>query len=293
MLLSMTGYGTGSAQRNDTTVTVEIRTVNHRFLDLHIRLPREYLFLESDIQRYVRNKVCRGRIEVGLTVQSDNPAEPLINVDLCKSYLEAASKLQDQFKLQESLDLKTLLGLPGVIQNKGAIPGEPAANMLAELTESSMQAALESVLQMRRQEGEVLEAEILCNLASIDEKAKCIHNLSLTNVEEYRRKLTNRLNQLISNSSIDPQRLAQEVALMAEKSDISEEIARLGSHVRQFASLIETGREVGKKLDFLLQEMQREANTLLSKSGNLEITRYGIAIKADIEKLREQVQNVE
>ena len=293
MILSMTGYGTGSAQRDDITVTVEIRTVNHRFLDLHIRVPREYLFLESEIQQLVRKLLNRGRVEVSVTIQGACSSEYLVNNDAVRGYMQAAGRLREQFELREALDLKTLLSLPGVLQNRDSDHVSDTTGALSELAGESVNAALAAVLRMRLQEGEALRADMLKNLANVADRVKDIHALSSTTMVEYQRKLEDRLARLLPHDGIDPQRLAQEVALMAEKCDISEEIARLESHLEQYGALTETGKEVGKKLDFLLQEMQRAANTILSKSGDLEITRHGIAIKAEIEKLREQVQNVE
>jgi uncharacterized protein (TIGR00255 family) len=157
----------------------------------------------------------------------------------------------------------------------------------------SVRTALDGVLQMRRQEGEALRADMLTNLGRIEESARRIRELSVNLAGEYLLKLRERLSQLLPQGGIDPQRLAQEAALIADKSDISEEIARLESHIEQYRSLVDAKEKAGKKLDFLLQELQREANTILSKSGNLDISRHALAIKTDIEKLREQVQNVE
>ncbi len=295
MILSMTGYGTGSLKKNDSSVTVEIRTVNHRFLDIHIRLPREYTYLEGAIQQTVKGALSRGRVDVNVAIQATNPAAFLVNADSARSYMEAAAKLRDEFRLEDSLDMKTLLMLPGVLQNRDSIVALAGSEspILNELLDASMRQALEGVVRMREQEGSALQADMKRYLESIDQRAKCVLGLAPETIVEYRGKLEERLAQLQPQSAIDPQRLAQEVALLAERCDISEEITRLESHVRQYLSLMDDRKEVGKKLDFLLQEMQREVNTILSKSASLEITRHGIAIKADIEKLREQVQNVE
>ena len=292
MILSMTGYGTGSAQKDDTTVSVEIRTVNHRFLDLHIRISREYLFLEGEIQQLVRGSLDRGRVDVSATVVNAGSASFLVNSSLIKSYMEAAVRLKEEFNLPDSLDLKTLLSLPGVLQNRDMIQPDDSS-FVSDLINRSVRAALEGVLRMRRQEGEALRADMLQNLAGVEEGARRIHELSINLAEEYLKRLRDRLAQLLSQQDIDPQRLAQEAALIADKCDISEEVARLKSHVEQYHALMDAKEKAGKKLDFLLQEMQREANTILSKSGNLEISRHAIAVKTDIEKLREQVQNVE
>jgi uncharacterized protein (TIGR00255 family) len=292
MILSMTGYGTGSAQKDGATVSVEIRTVNHRFLDLHVRVSREYTFLEGEIQQLVRNVLDRGRVDVNASVQNSGSAAFLVNSNLIRGYLEAAGKLREEFNLQDSLDLKTILSLPGVLQNGEAAQAD-APETISALVKHSTQAALENVLRMRRQEGEALRADMLRNLTGVEESAARIHELSLNSAADYMQKLRDRLGQLLPQTGIDPQRLAQEAALIADKCDISEEVARLESHIEQYHALMDAKEKAGKKLDFLLQELQREANTILSKSGNLEISRHAISIKTDIEKLREQVQNVE
>lgn len=291
MILSMTGYGTGAAQKDDLTVSVEIRTVNHRFLDLHIRLSREYLFLEGEIQQLVRNALDRGRVEVNVAVQNLSAAAFLVNTNLARGYLEAAERLKQEFNLRDSLDLKTILGLPGILQNRETVAD--STGILSELVNRSANEALESVLEMRRREGEALRSDMLRNLSSVEESARQIQELSVNSASENMQKIRERLAQLLPQGGIDPQRLAQEAALMADKCDISEEVARLKSHIGQYHALMSGKEKAGKKLDFLLQELQREANTILSKSGNLEVSRNAITIKADIEKLREQVQNVE
>ncbi len=296
MILSMTGYGTASCQADGMVVAVEIRSVNHRFLDLHVRVSREYSFLENEIQQTARNLLKRGRVDVTVTIRESAPAEILVNEAAAKNYIQAAKRLCAELGVEYSMDAKTLLMLPGVLQNRdAALPGaeEIDRGPVARLTLEGVRQALEGVLAMRRQEGSALQADLLRHLAGVDEKAKSIQSLGPASLLEYRQKLEDRLAQLLPENGIDPQRIAQEVALAAERSDISEEITRLESHVIQYRELIQAGNDVGKRMDFLLQEMQREVNTILAKSGNLEITRHGIAIKADIEKLREQVQNVE
>jgi uncharacterized protein (TIGR00255 family) len=291
MILSMTGYGSGSAQKDDVSISVEIKTVNHRFLDLHIRLSREFMFLERDFQRVIRSVLDRGRVDVNATIQNAGASKFQVNDSLVRSYIQAADKLREELKIQDSLDLKTLMGLPGVLQNEDGTQTD--SGLLIDLVEKSVREALEGVLRMRRHEGDALHADMTRHLSNIRESAGHIRRLNVNSAAEYLQKLRDRLEQLLPQGGMDPQRLAQEAALIADKCDISEEIARLESHIVQYAALMDSEEKAGKKLDFLLQEMQREANTILSKSGNLEVSGHAIAIKTDIEKLREQVQNVE
>jgi uncharacterized protein (TIGR00255 family) len=294
MTLSMTGFGSSSCQDKDTTIAVEVRAVNHRFLDLHVRLGREYGFLEGDVQQVVRGMIARGRVDVNVLIRMSTPTEMLIDSKVARGYLEASQRLRGELNLADHLDLRTILSLPGVIQDRETVlSGNRAPSELAEALKKCLREALESVVQMREREGKALKNEMLGYLGAIREKNDQIRTILPSTVNEYRSRLEERLALLVPPRSLDPQRVAQEIAILVERSDISEEVARMGSHLDQYHQVIEAGKEVGKKLDFLLQEMQREVNTMLSKTGNLEITRLGIAIKADIEKLREQVQNVE
>ncbi|MBN1569607.1 MAG: YicC family protein [Acidobacteria bacterium] len=292
MILSMTGYGTGSAQNDNASVSVEIKTVNHRFLDLHLRIAREYQPLEGEIQQLVRSVLDRGRVDISVTVRSAVEGAFELNSNLLRGYLETADRLRQEFHFQDSLDLKTVLSLPGILQSKEPVRAEAAA-AVSELLRTSVKDALAGVLQMRVQEGEALCSDMRRNLAVMEESADRIREISGNSVEEHYKKLRERLDQLLPQGGVDPQRLAQEAALLADKCDISEELARLKSHIEQYRLLMDSKEKVGKKLDFLLQELQREANTILSKSGSLEVSNLAIAVKTDIEKLREQVQNVE
>ncbi len=294
MILSMTGFGAAAVQHGSTSVTAEVRTVNHRFLDIHVRLGREFGFLENDIQQFVRGKISRGRVDVNVTIRTEEQATVLFDVDLARNYYEASERLRIELQLQNSLDIRTLLTLPGIIKDRETSgPDECRLKQARDAALECLEQSMRGVLEMREQEGKALQADMLRHLAAIAEKNRIIQELVPRTVEEYKSKLEERLSQLLPPKMVDPQRLAQETAILAERSDISEETSRLSSHLDQYHSLLREGKEIGKKLDFLLQEMQREINTILSKTGNLEITRMGIGAKADIEKLREQVQNVE
>ncbi len=295
MIQSMTGYGAASLQREGATIAVEVRTVNHRFLDLHVRLTREYGFMEAEISQLARQALRRGRVDLSVSVRAEVPPECLINMNAARSYLQAATKMRTELHLEGALDLQTLLAMPGVLQNQSSDLAEatPAGERLRTDVLSGVRQALDTVRQMRRQEGQSLASEMRNYLGSILDHLAAVRGLMSVALLEYRQRLEERLKYLLPQVTPDPQRLAQEVALLVEKSDISEEVTRVESHIDQYRSMLDDGTEVGKKLDFLLQEMQREVNTILSKTGNLELTRHGIAMKADIEKLREQAQNVE
>jgi len=308
MILSMTGYGTGTAKDDSLTVTVEIRTVNHRFLDLHIRVPREYQFLENEAAAIVRDAISRGRVDVNVT--ATNPAADAFQIDyaLAHRYLAAVDGLNREYAASHGEhepksnvpDIVSILSLPGVLRGDSEAILDRAgetAEKIVKLMKESLQTAIESVLAMRWREGDALKNDMLKNLAAIEANTNEIKKFSQNAPAEYFEKLSARLERLLSQNghqgTLDPQRLAGEAAVLADKYDISEELARMTSHIVQYRALVDASEKTGKKLDFLLQEMHREANTILSKSDVLEITHCGISIKTDIEKLREQVQNVE
>ena len=290
MILSMTGYGTGSAREGDTTVSVEVKTVNHRFLDLHVRTARDCQFLEPEVQRAVRARISRGRVDVGVTVQNSGAGGFRVRTDMVRRYLGAVDRLRDEFQLEGELDLRALLTLPGVLETEDGV--SPEAGPLLELTGRSLEEALGHVLEMRRREGEALRADMLGNLDSIEANTLQIGRLSRDDAAGYLKALQERIAKLL------PQGWGSAAAGPGGGADSGpggyrEEVTRMHSHIGQFRRLVDGGEKPGKKLDFLIQEMQREANTILSKSGNLEVTGLGIAVKTDVEKLREQVQNVE
>jgi len=291
----MTGYGTYLSQRDGRTVAVEVRTVNHRFLDLHFRLPRDYGFLEPQIAKVVRRTLMRGRVDLSVSLKLETSAELLLNMNAARSHVEAAGRLKDEFHFSDALDLRTLMLLPGVLQAGDISPLAEAWSdqVTASLVLECVAEALKSVLRMRLQEGNLLAGEMRQYLERIAEHVAGVHGLIPAAVDGYQEQLRTRLAELLAGVQLDPQRLAAEVAILAEKTDIREELTRLESHVRQALALLETEGAVGKDLDFLMQEMQREANTVLSKTASLEMKRLGLEIKADVERLREQTQNIE
>jgi uncharacterized protein (TIGR00255 family) len=295
MVRSMTGFGTATFQGGDAAVTVEVRTVNHRFLDLHVRVPREYGSVEAEIHQCVRSLLTRGRVDINVNIQGSSRAEMLLDHEVARNYLRAASKLKEEFHLEDSIDLRTLLSLPGVFRGKdGADDEKPISDDLFKASVLQvLREALDGVLRMRAREGEALGKDLAQHLENLRIRLEEVRKLAPTLALEYQQRLQERLAQLLPQTGLDATRLAQEVALLAEKTDISEELNRLESHLEQFSGWLDSKQEVGKKMDFLLQEMQREINTMLAKTSNMEVTRSAIAMKADIEKLREQVQNVE
>jgi uncharacterized protein (TIGR00255 family) len=298
--LSMTGYAQARAETTDLALRVSIKSVNHRFLDLKMRLAEGLELYEPRLRQMVRERIHRGHVELQVSAEPRTAATIQVNQELVKAYMRAAEALRQETRAAADVDVVALLRLPGVISGLGiaAPQSEESKEKLGRVLEDCLAEALSKLDDMRRAEGAHLIDELNKRLTKIEGEADQVRVLAETLRPAFARRLAARLAELLNGISLEPARLAQEAALLAERSDISEELERLRSHVAQFASLLRGAGEMGKKLDFLLQEMHREANTLLSKtpgvdSEALAITRLALEIKADIEKLREQVQNIE
>jgi uncharacterized protein (TIGR00255 family) len=298
--LSMTGYAQARAETPDLALRVSIKSVNHRFLDLKMRLQEGLESFEPRLRQLVRERIHRGHVELQVAAEPRSAATVQVNQDLVKAYLRAAEALRQETRAAADVDVVALLRLPGVISGLGvaAPQTEESQEQLGRALEGCLREALTKLDEMRRAEGAHLVDELHKLLTKIEGEADQVRVLAETLRPAFAKRLDARLKELLSGASLDPARLAQESALLAERSDISEELQRLQSHVAQFSKLLLGAGEIGKKLDFLLQEMHREANTLLSKtpgvdSEALAITGLALEIKSDIEKLREQVQNIE
>jgi uncharacterized protein (TIGR00255 family) len=298
---SMTGFAQARAERDGGVVRINLRAVNHRFLDLHLRMPDGFEVFESRIRQAVRNRLRRGHVDVNVYYEAAGGSTVEVNREVAEAYMKAAEELRREFEIKSEPDLIALFRLPGVVAapgNAGNLQNEEVQERLGALVDACLEQALGRLETMRRAEGDTLAREMHEILARISAKTMEVEKLAEGARPAFARRLSLRLEDLLKGVQLDPARLAQEAALLAERSDVAEELARLHSHVEQFQKLLSTAGETGKKLDFLLQEMQREANTLLSKTPGVEgeglaITSLALEIKSDIEKLREQAQNVE
>jgi uncharacterized protein (TIGR00255 family) len=290
---SMTGYGRGTVVGEDFTVSVDLKTVNNRFLDVHLRLTSELSALEPSIKRRIGSRVARGRVDVNVTFERTSQVAYELNRPLISGYVKAMREMQQEFGVGGELDLNVLARVPGALQpTRDGLTNEMIAGV-----EQAVDEALDELDRMREQEGATLCAEMQERLGKIESLVPRIESAAASLVEAYRARLQKRITELLSRDGqiieLDPGRLAQEVAYLADRSDVSEEMVRLHSHLVQFREALNSSGETGKMLDFLLQELNREANTTLSKSTDLSIKEAGLGIKAEVEKLREQVQNVE
>jgi uncharacterized protein (TIGR00255 family) len=299
-ILSMTGYAQAKGSAIGWDLRVSVKSVNHRFLDLKLRLPEGFDLYELRLRQLVRERIHRGHVEVHVSVEPGAATPIQVNKDLVTNYLRAADELRLQTSVSAALDVVALLRLPGVIGGLApAVPeSEEEQEKLGRELERCLREALAKLDEMRRAEGRHLAEDLRARLVRIGEQTDQVRGLVVQLRPAFARRLETRLKDLLSATSMDPARIAQEAAMLAERSDISEELDRLKSHLQQFTKLLDGAGELGKKLDFLLQEMHREANTMLSKTPGVEsealtITGISLEIKAEIEKLREQVQNIE
>lgn len=291
---SMTGFGRGSATGENFTVSVDLKTVNNRFLDVHLRANSELSSAEPAVRRRIGERLSRGRVDAQINLDRSGEVLYELNRPLIAGFIHAMRDMQTEFSLQGEPDVNVLARLPGVMQTAR----DGVSEAMLSGVERALDEALDELEAMRRSEGAALAAEMNSRLDEIESQVPIIEALTGDQVDAYRARVQKRISELLARSGLeivelDQGRLAQEVAYLADRSDISEEVTRLKSHVQQFRDTLNGGGEVGKRLDFLLQEFNREANTVLSKSTDLAIKEAALSIKAAVEKLREQVQNVE
>lgn len=296
MVKSMTGYGRGIYSGEQRSITVEVKAVNHRYCDITVKMPRKYSFAEEKIKAAAKEVLKRGKVEIGVSIDNFGKSETDVNLNLdaAKRYYDALTELGQNFNLagDGQVPLSLLAGMTDVLTTAPATEDEEAfeRELLAALKE-----ALEGISTMRAVEGEKLALDIL-KRADIIENTKNLITERAPKIErEYKERLQARITELLDGSvEIPEERLALEAAIFADKANITEEIVRLGSHIDQLRSFINSDEEtVGKKIDFLVQEMNREANTIGSKSNDMDITSWMLELKAEIEKIREQIQNIE
>lgn len=289
---SMTGYGKGVSKRDGKTITIEIKTVNHRFLDCNIKLPRNFLFVEDRVKKAVSSVISRGHVDLYLTYEQSSTDEGAYTVDLelANNYLTAVRQLENGTGLANDVTLSTLLRVGDIVTRQQSVEDE---DLLAEMTLEAASEALVNLKVMREKEGQSQKADIASKLGTIEACLDRIKEFAPKVVEDYRELLNARIAEVVEPSLVDKQRLATEVALYADHCAIDEEITRLSTHISNMRSLLEATEPVGRKMDFLVQEFNRETNTIGSKANDMRITKEVLAIKNEIEKMREQAANIE
>jgi len=293
MLLSMTGFGRGEAVLDDTKITTEVVGLNHRFLDVSIRLPCALCSLETDLRRKLKKRLARGRVTVTVELMSTTASLALptmIDAELAHRYADRLRALADQMHLVDDISVMGVINMPGVTN---AASESVDANRLAPAVAESLDTALDRFDEVRATEGAALRADLELRISRVGEKAEAVHKRIPAVVEAYRERLDGRIRELGELNLVDPERVALEVAMFADKCDVSEEVVRLRSHVEQFLEILNGDKSAGRLLDFLCQEMHREITTIGGKGRDSDVSHLVVEVKGEIEKVREQVQNIE
>ncbi|MDQ0193162.1 YicC/YloC family endoribonuclease [Paenibacillus wynnii] len=298
MSFSMTGYGQSFLLFGGYKITFEVKSVNHRYSEIVLRMPREWTFFEDVLRRKVQQHIKRGRVDVTINREQDEEdtaSGPVLNIPIVRSYLKAAEELKSEFGLMGELSLRDILTLHGVMENGEGVALEPVISdsWQATLVEG-LEQSIHSLLQMRAREGSYLTADLELRLAKLEQLHNEMLELAPSVVSEYRDKLRQRLNELNDGTfPFDEHKFGMEIAIFADRCNIDEELTRLYSHIEQCRTLLGENEPVGRKLDFLIQEMNRETNTIGSKSNHLTLINRALEMKAELEKIREQAANLE
>ena len=291
MIKSMTGFGKNNLAINDRNYQVEIRSVNHRYLDINIKMPRQLTYLEEIIKKAISTKIKRGKIDVSISFENNSTEgrNVKINTEIAKMYIEQLRKLAEVENILSDIQVTEITKLPDVLNINIDQDDDTIKQELLE----SVSIATDNLIEMKQAEGNKIAEDLIRRINYIEEKILKISELSTGLIEEYVVKLEERIKEILKTDIIDKSRIAQEVVIYADKTSIEEEITRLKSHIIQFRNLLKEEEPVGKKIDFLIQEMNRETNTIGSKANNLEIVNGVIDIKTELENIREQIQNIE
>lgn len=291
MIKSMTGYGKSSLCINSREYQIEIKAVNHKYIDVNIKLPRIISYLEDEVRKYIISRIKRGKIDITITFENygKDGNNIKINTELAKFYIESLKKLAEEENLSTEINVTEITKMPDVLTIKNDINEDEIKQELLQV----LKEATDQLIEMRKKEGAKISVDILNKIDQIEIKTNEILGLSTGLIEEYVVKLEARIKDLLKTDELDKARLMQEVVIYADKCSIEEEVTRLKSHISQLRNLINIDEPTGKKMDFLIQEMNRETNTIGSKSNNLDITNDVITIKTILEDIREQIQNIE
>lgn len=288
----MTGFGRCLESVDGKTIIVEIKSVNHRYYEFSSRVPRSCGYLDEKLKSFIQGKVSRGKIDVGVSIQSDGVSDEKIEVnsEVAKGYITALRSANEELGLEDDLTLSRIMRLPDIFDVKKIEEDEETVwNEVRSVAEK----ALERFIAMREAEGAKMREDILSRLDYITELVEKIEKKSPETTEKYRKKLFDKISEILNDTNVDEQRILTEAAIFSEKTAVDEETVRLRSHINQCREMLSMNEAVGRKLDFLIQEFNREANTIGSKCQDIEITKVVVDLKSEIEKIREQVQNIE
>ncbi len=292
MIKSMTGFGRSTYENEGREYIVEIKSVNNRFTDINIKMPRNLNYLEEKIRKQILSNISRGKVEVSIQLNNNSDLGKKINLntDIAKKYIEELKKLSEETNIIDNINIMDVAKFPDVLNIR---IDEEAEEVIGKELFTALDSAINSFLDMRQKEGSKIKVDLENRIEVIKQKIEQISSISAGLVDEYIVKLETRIKELLKTDVVDQTRLAQEVVIYSDKCSVEEEITRLKSHISQFLNLLNENIAIGKKLDFLIQEMNRETNTIGSKANNLEITNFVVDIKTELENIREQIQNIE
>ena len=292
MIKSMTGFGRSTYENEGREYIIEIKSVNNRFTDINIKMPRKLNYLEEKIRKQILSNISRGKVEVSIQLNNNSDLGKKINLntDIAKKYVEELKKLSEETNIIDNINIMDVARFPDVLNIR---IDEEAEEVIEKELFTALDSAIDSFLDMRQKEGSKIKVDLENRIEVIKQKIEQISSISAGLVDEYVVKLETRIKELLKTDVVDQTRLAQEVVIYSDKCSVEEEITRLKSHISQFLNLLNENIAIGKKLDFLIQEMNRETNTIGSKANNLEITNFVVDIKTELENIREQIQNIE
>ena len=292
MIKSMTGFGRSTYENEGREYIIEIKSVNNRFTDINIKMPRNLNYLEEKIRKQILSNISRGKVEVSIQLNNNSDLGKKINLntDIAKIYVEELKKLSEETNIIDNINIMDVARFPDVLNIR---IDEEAEEVIEKELFTALDSAIDSFLDMRQKEGSKIKVDLENRIEVIKQKIEQISSISAGLVDEYVVKLETRIKELLKTDVVDQTRLAQEVVIYSDKCSVEEEITRLKSHISQFLNLLNENIAIGKKLDFLIQEMNRETNTIGSKANNLEITNFVVDIKTELENIREQIQNIE
>ncbi len=292
MIQSMTGFGRGEITAKGRQITVEIKSINHRYCEIQVKLPKKYNALEDKLRQYLTGALSRGKIDLFIKMEDREGSGQEMRIDkgLALKYHNEIRDLAVSLSIPMNLGVAELIALPGIMAIEDATEEMEEA---WQILQSPLDGALNHLIEMRQAEGARIASDFFQRLSYLEELRSQLLAFAPTVVENYRQRLTTRISELLGQQPLDENRLVQEIAMFADRASVDEELVRLDSHFHQFRELLDSGRPVGRKLDFLCQEMNREINTVGSKAGDLAMTKIVVEVKSELEKLREQVQNIE
>lgn len=292
MVRSMTGFGRAKSAADGLIITVELKSVNHRYFEFTSRLPKGYMFLDEKLKSFCQQKISRGKVEASVIIEDNTEGNTAVEINdgYAEAYIAAIKKISEQYHIKNDVKMSSLVGNPELFNvKKQSLPDETVTAAVLKTAKEAMK----SFIEMRTAEGERLKNDVKSRTDFILEKVAFIEERSPETVKTYRERLEQKIKELIGDTQVDEQRLLTETAIFADKIAVAEETVRLKSHIGQFCKLLDCGEPVGRKLDFIVQEMNREANTIGSKAQDIEIAHTVVDIKSEIEKIREQIQNIE